>query len=223
MARGTKIFIGSTNDQTTVIRDNNTFKSQGLNLNFKREHILNQVAVIKGYNYQDSIMSVAKLGYEVKTFPSFTAELDDTKDISVIKRPIEYKNISWIDQVKNYNHNLGGNVVARILNHLTIWEHISSSGHPMIILEAPYQLKKALSFHPILNSIIDCTDLPMRKFNTNWQTMQGVHCYSVDQFSARRLFNYVLEHGIRYPLEQMFRDDLFMIMSATRARMGIEQ
>ena len=120
----------------------------------------------------------------------------------------------WQDQVRNMNHRLEYREVCRIFDHMSAWHHIiTQATGPAIVLEDDVTLKQALPVHLPRNSIIGLdTGGKLHVHNTNYRVMPGVWAYSIDHSAARRMFNRVMEQGIREPLELMFRADQQLIV-----------
>ena len=69
-----------------------------------------------------------------------------------------------------------------------------------------------LKEHVPRNSIHCLSDDKPLFNNSNWPWMGEPFAYSVDNHSAKRLFNKVMEEGLVDPLEVMIRLDQFMVI-----------
>jgi GR25 family glycosyltransferase involved in LPS biosynthesis len=199
----------------------NQHQVTGIKLLNKYEDAIREVCIIQGPNQATAIDSVTKLGLNYKLFTSFNF-LDNIKDVDTtgiqIKNvlvPEEYKNLSWLNHVRSMNHLLSYEETTRLLNHMVIWDYCISTGLPVLIIEHDVILNTKLLKHTPKNSIISLSSgIDFYVHNNNWMCMNGVNSYSVDQFSAKTLFNDILTNGIVNPLELMFRVDKFTIINA---------
>lgn len=121
---------------------------------------------------------------------------------------------SWHHQVRNMNHRLDYREISRIFDHMSAWHYIITvSRTPAVIMEANVELDRLIPYHLPRNSVIGLdTQGQLYAHNTNYRVMPGTWAYSIDQFAARRMFNRVMQQGIREPLELMFRADQQLIV-----------
>lgn len=194
---------------------------QGLRLEntWHRDHGL--VAIIQGPSMSRARKSAENIELPVKEFQSFNfldqLTTTDTRGIEIrnIVIPHAYRDqdMEWVNHVRIMNHRLEYPEVARVLTHMTIWNHCVVTGTPLIILEHDAVLDSSPGEHLPRNSVIGLdTKGTLTQVNTNYRVMPGVWAYAVDQFSSKRLFNHILSQGIREPLDLLFRADQRLIV-----------
>ena len=198
----------------------NNMEVQGLNLLENWELKINQVIIINNSNHDIAKKSAEYHNLKITELESYDltcklpSEYQSELKLKNIVLPHSHVRESWHDQVRIMNHRLDHSEVARIFDHMTAWSQIVSKIRtPTIILESSACLHHALPIHLPRNSIIGLdTDGQLHIHNKNYRVMPGVWAYSIDQFAARRMFNRVMEQGIREPLELMFRADQQLIV-----------
>ena len=140
-------------------------------------------------------------------------------EIKNIVLTAEHSEQTWTNYVKLMNHNLTYDEVTRILDHMVVWNEVSNIGKPRIVLESGTVVCKPISGIMPRNVIVSLdNELTYNQHNDNFISMNGIHAYVIDQFSARALLNEVLVNGIIEPLELMFRIDKFSIVSNNSAK-----
>ena len=207
------------------INNKNYMQVEGLNLLENWQVKIQHALVINNSDNDIARKSAEYHKLEVREIESYdlTQKLpNDYRDKLKLKNiviPQSHVLESWPNQVRIMNHRLEYREVARIFDHMTAWSWIiSRTRTPAIILEADVCLHHALPIHLPRNSVIGLdTGGELHVHNKNYRVMPGVWAYSIDQFAARRMFNRVMEQGIREPLELMFRADQQLIVLGTTA------
>lgn len=209
------------------INGQNHMEVEGLNLLENWEVKIEQALVINNSDNDIARKSAAHHGLRVIDIESYdlTCKLPNKYrnelKIKNIVTPQSHLHESWPNQVRIMNHRLDYSEVARIFDHMTAWSWIIGRIRaPAIILEADVCLHHTLPIHLPRNSIIGLdTGGQLHVHNRNYRVMPGVWAYSIDQFAARRMFNRVMEQGIREPLELMFRaDQQLIVLGSTASR-----
>ena len=212
------------------VTPNNDLQVDGMNLVDKWTVDIKDALVIKNSPSQQAVTSADKCGLRVRTVDSYdlTTILPAEYQSSVVFKnivappghPASINKTSWHYQVRNMNHRLEYKEISRIFDHMSAWNHIITvSRVPTIILEADVFLHSALPVHLPRNSVIGLdTGGQLHIHNKNYRVMPGVWAYSIDVSAARRMFNRVLEQGIREPLELMFRADQQLIVLGSMAK-----
>jgi len=205
-------------DHSMLINPRNEMQVNGLGLINSWDHKINAVSVIQGPGYEAARESARALNLDVAEFASYNFLTNlpsycqgvELKNLII---PPAHQSLTWVNQVRLMNHRLEYHEVARVFDHMTIWHHCMVQGRPHIVLESSARLDSLpMDFVP-RNSIIGLdTGGKLHEHNTNYRVMPGPWAYVIDQFSAKRMFNRVLEQGIREPLELMFRADQHMIL-----------
>lgn len=187
----------------------NKFKTNGLKVSWDTE--VKDVFLISDINKDKTLseQNASSLGYNITIPDTFKTEWNmPDRQFFIIKPNTE---VSWVTSIINMNCNLGGTCIARILNHMLAWDYCIKVGRPIIVLEAGSIINVPIYEHLPRNSIIDINNKDLYYVNNNWASLKGVDCYCVDQFMAKKLFNHILDQGIRDPLHIFIRDDLFTI------------
>jgi len=201
-----------------LINPNNAMNVEGLKLISSWKYEITEAAVIQGPGMKDAVTSAESQKLTVKEFNSYniTENLPDHYQQVEIKNiivPEGHTDTAWVNQVRLMNHRLEYYEVARIFDHMAVWNYCITKGCPIVVLESISRLKSIPNIHIPRNSIIGLdTGGKLHRHNDNYRVMPGVWAYSIDQFSAKRMFNRVLAQGIRDPLELMFRADQQLIL-----------
>jgi len=206
------------------IKSQNYMEVEGLNLLENWEVKIQQVIIINNSNNDIANKSSVHHKLTITELESYDLtcklpnEYCNELKLKNILVPRSHAQESWHNQVRIMNHRLDYSEVTRIFDHMTAWSQIVSKIRtPTIILEADVCLHHALPIHLPRNSIIGLdTGGQLHIHNKNYRVMPGVWAYSIDQFAARRMFNRVMEQGIREPLELMFRADQQLIVLGSR-------
>ena len=227
------VFSISSNDEWDVkiahnLRSNrvnyyNDLAVKGLNLEESWAMIINRAMVISGEGSELACESARAFGLDVDQIEShnitntLAAEFRDSLVIGNIVIPLSHADMdqaSWHHQVRLMNHRMEYAEVARVFDHMAVWHHIITRTRvPTIVLESRARLDESVPYHLPRNSVIGLdTGGELHQHNVNYRVMPGVWAYSIDQFAARKMFNRVLEQGIRDPLELMFRADQQLIV-----------
>jgi hypothetical protein len=199
--------------------------TKGLNLvpNFSIFNV-SDVIVLQGPMSERAAVSADRLGYTLHMIESFNI-LDrakvspydyDTVKIKDVQPSIYYQKQEWISQVR-LKAKLSHNQVSRIMNHMAAWSKCMSMAKPCIVLEHDAILMQPIHEHVPRNSIHCLSDNKPAFHNTNWACMGEPFAYSIDNHSAKRLFNKIMEEGLVDPLEIMIRLDQFMILFDKKA------
>jgi hypothetical protein len=201
----------------------------GFKLEREYSYTVEHCFIIAGLNDSASIESAERFHLQYEVNESFNildnmAKLsgqDDYKDVVVknIVAPKKYAGAEWLNHLKVANINLTYRQVTRLLNHIAIWEQCIRDQQPVIILEASAKLYLEHVRHLPRSSIISL-DSGIDRFhqhNTNFASMNNPHAYSIDHFSAKRLFNDVMKNGLIEPLERHFRIDKYLIIPENKA------
>jgi hypothetical protein len=206
-------------DHRVVLNLWNTHKVSGLNFFYNFTDKVTNAYVIEGSKSNNAIASASKLKLNTCLFKSlnikslFDQKYSGNLDISSVVLLDEFKDYTWLHQVKVMSHTLDYNQVTRILDHMILWYTVSVSGEPTIILEHDAVLHHRIKGGMPRNSIMALANgQEFRRHNDNWVCMNGVYAYAVDQFSAKALFDEVMTNGIIEPLELMFRIDKFSVI-----------
>lgn len=199
--------------------------TKGMNLvqNFNFFGILD-VIILQGPMHKRAISSAERFGYNLHFIESFnfldrtevSPHAYDNVKIKDVFPPLYYESQEWTNQVR-LKSRLNHNQVCRILTHMAAWSKCMSIGRPCIILEHDAILMEPLKVHAPRNSIHCLSDDKPVFHNSNWPCMGEPFAYSVDNHSAKRLFNKVMEEGLVDPLEVMFRLDHFMVLFDKKA------
>lgn len=214
-------------DHKVFLHAGNTHKVTGLGLINKWGTTIDTACIIQGDDFERASDSVLAHGLKVKEITKF----DLLKHVPVkdprmsydskffeLLAPEVYKDQDWLKQIRLTSHIMALDEVSRCLNHIAAWNYSVTQGKPVIIMESSAILEKPHTEHLPRNSIIGLAGrLGMIKHNLGWHCMPGVFAYSVDQFVAKRLLSQIMTHGIRDPLELMFRADQYMIMLESKA------
>lgn len=180
---------------------------------------IKDVIVLQGPQYQRAVASAEKLGYRVHIIESFNF-LDRTNVSPYVYESLEIKNIlpphyyqlqEWIFQTR-LKSRLDHNQVCRIMSHMAAWSKCMSLARPCIILEHDAFLLQSFQNHSPRNSIYCLSKNKLALHNDNLPCMDDPFAYSVDDHSAKRLFNKIQEEGLVDPLELVIRADQFMIL-----------
>lgn len=207
------------------INSRNHMEVEGLNLLENWQVKIQHALVINNSDHDIARTSAQSQGLAVHDIESFdlTCKLPNEYrhrlKLKNIVTPGSHLHLSWIDQVRIMNHRLDYSEVTRIFDHMTAWSWIIGKIRtPTIVLEADVCLNSSLPIHLPRNSVIGLdTGGQLHVHNRNYRVMPGVWAYSIDQFAARRMFNRVMEQGIREPLELMFRADQQLIVLGNTA------
>lgn len=195
--------------------DVNKFNTTGLKLAVGWNHEVKEIVVISDQipeNLENTLIDIFKQKYSITVFPQFTARWDVTTATNIIDTyPDCHVDTGFINNIKNMNHGLSSKAICRVLSHALVWDYCVKAEHPVIIMEAGSVLTNALEVHIPRNSIINLSNSGLNNVNVNWNSFQGIDCYSVDQFVSRQLLNHLYNQGIRDSLTKMIRDDLFCI------------
>lgn len=199
----------TTIDDPIVTTSANRFRTNALKVNWDIE--VKDVLLIDSLTQNKTLseQSAINLGYKVVTLEMFSSSWNTKNREFVLINP--NTDVSWVNSVINMNCSLGGTYVARILNHMLAWDYCIKAGKPVIVLEAGSVINTPIHEHLPRNSIIDINNKELHYVNSNWACLKGIDCYGIDQFVAKKLFNHILDQGIRDPLHLMLRDDLFTI------------
>lgn len=201
-------------------------KVDGLNMNVDLDTSIKECCVIQGPLAKRAAESVVGLGMEPIIFPSFNildrigeigVEDYNTTNIRTINPPTEYKHQDWTKHVKLVQSRLTHREICRILNHMAIWNYCVVNNKSVIVLEHDALLLKRHTENIPRNSINMLSDFFLSEHTDNFIYGAGVHAYSLDQFSAKRLFNKVMDQGITDPLEFLFRLDEFSLVCHKKA------
>lgn len=206
----------------------NHIEVEGLNFLENWTVRIQQAIIINNSNSDLAQTSAVEHGLKVIEMESFDLSINmpkkyrDELKIKNIVVPQSHHRESWHDQLRIMNHRLEYHEVARIFDHMTAWSWIVGKLRtPTVILEANVWLHRMLPIHLPRNSVIGLdTGGELHVHNRNYRVMPGVWAYSIDQFAARRMFNRVMEQGIREPLELMFRADQQLIVLGNTASRG---
>lgn len=217
----------STNDVIKLlgVNSHNHFNVTGLNLEELWEIDIRNALVITGPGAELAVQSAQDWHLEVDLIEShdltgsIPIKYRDSIEIQNIMSPTDTDQPSWHHQIRLMNHLLDYREVTRVFDHMSAWYHvITRTQRATIVLESTARLDYPLYTHLPRNSIIGLdTKLKWLDHNRNYRVMPGVWAYSIDQCSARRMFNRVLEQGIRENLELMFRADQQLIVLDSRA------
>ena len=215
------------NLRVSSINPQNDLTVKGLNLEENWSMAIKN-AIILGNDSDQAIKSVELLNLVVEQFEShnltttLAPEFRDSVVIRNIVIPSSHAAAdqkSWHHQVRLMNHRLEYHEISRIFDHMAAWHHIITKTRvPTVVLESNVRLIRTMPYHLPRNSIIGlATEGKLHEHNCNYKVMPGVWAYSIDQFAARKMFNRVIEQGIREPLELMFRADQQLIVLGTGA------
>lgn len=201
-------------------------KIDGLNFNTETDTSISECCVIEGPLSKRAVDSVNSVGMEAIVFPSFNT-LDrignisitdyNTTNVATVTAPIQHEGQDWLNHIKLLQTKISYNEICRILNHMSIWNYCILNNKSVIVLEHDAILLKKHTENVPRNSINMLSDFYLSEHTNNFIHGAGVHAYSVDQFSAKRLFNKVLNQGICDPLEFLFRLDEFSIVCQKKA------
>ena len=212
-----------TYDQRLGINFWNAHTVTGLNLMNNYDISISEICIINGPNLKNITKELSHLEkFKTKTFTSFNMfnnmlDIDqsvrENTEISKIACPTEYKDLSWINHIKLMNHNMDYAQVTRILDHMVIWHYCIVTGNPVILLETDATPFILVDTHFPRNSIISLSkNSEFYHLNDNWVCMQDVKSYVIDSFSAKTLFNNIMDNGITDPIELIFRIDKYNIV-----------
>ena len=214
-------------DHRIFLHAANTHKVIGLGLLNNWTTSIDTACIIQGDNFERARASVLAHGMNVHEITQFNKyeilpikdpRMHHSADFFEIVAPAVYKDQEWLKQVRLTSHILTLTQVLRCLNHIAVWNYAVTESKPVIVMEPDAILKYPHTEHVPRNSIIGLAgSRGMIRHNLGWHCMPGVFAYSVDQFVAKRLLNQIMTHGIRDPLELMFRADQYMIMSERKA------
>ena len=207
----------------------NDLAVKGLNLEESWAMIIDRAMVISGEGSELACESARAFGLDVDQIEShnitntLAAEFRDSLVIGNIVIPLSHADVdqtSWHHQVRLMNHRMEYAEVARVFDHMAVWHHIITRTRvPTIVLESRARLDESVPYHLPRNSVIGLdTGGQWHIHNKNYRVMPGVWAYSIDVSAARRMFNRVLEQGIREPLELMFRADQQLIVLGSMAK-----
>lgn len=218
--------IDDTNVSTLIklqcINPANDIGITGINLEESWTNDVQNAIVITGVGYESTVESAKANNIAVKVIEShdltstLAPEYRDSIEIKNIVIPASHNmgSISWHHQVRLMNHRLEYREVSRVFDHMSAWHHIMTvDRRPTIVLESCARLDRIIPKHFPRNSIIGLdTQGEWSNYNCNYRVMPGVWAYCIDQFAARRMFNRILDQGIRDPIDLMFRGDQQLIV-----------
>jgi hypothetical protein len=185
---------------------------------------ISDVIVLQGPMHKRAFSSAQRFGYNLHVIESFnfldrtevSPHAYDNVNIKDVFPPLYYQSQEWTNQVR-LKSRLNHNQICRILTHMAAWSKCMSIGKPCIILEHDAILMQPLKEHAPRNSIHCLADDKPVFHNSNWPCMGETFAYSVDNHSAKRLFNKIMKEGLVDPLEIMIRLDQFMILFDKKA------
>ena len=214
-------------DHRIFLHSANTHKVLGMGLLNSWTTSIDTACVIQGPEFEracDSVLSHGLAIHEISNFgiykklPVRDPRMHNGDDFFEMIAPDAYKDQDWLKQIRLTSHVMTLAQVARCLNHIAAWTYSVTHGKPVIVMESTAILKHAHTEHVPRNSIIGLAgSRGLIKHNLGWHCMPGVFAYSVDQFVAKRLLSQIITHGIRDPLELMFRADQYMITLERKA------
>ena len=214
-------------DHKVFLHAGNTHKVTGLGLINRWETAIDTACIIQGDDFsraRDSALAQGLTVQEIIQFDLFKhvpvkdPRMSYDSKFFELLAPKVYKDQDWLKQIRLTSHIMTLDEVARCLNHIAAWNYSVTECKPVIIMEPSAILQKPHNEHLPRNSIIGLAGRwGMIKHNLGWHCMPGVFAYSVDQFVAKRLLSQIMTHGIRDPLELMFRADQYMIMLESKA------
>jgi hypothetical protein len=212
------------NDPTELVDQHQLLQVSGANLKNDYSALIKDVCIFQGPSSGVAIESAKRFNLNHILLESFNIldrnfiSVDDynTLQIKEIVLPEQYKNVEWINQVRLTNHKIEHNEVCRILNHMMAWHYSMKKNKPIIVMEHDTILNAAHDFHMPRNSINALATNTYNMHNENYICMHKPYAYSVDQFSSKRLFNLIMEQGIREPMEFMIRIDQFNVINYSK-------
>jgi hypothetical protein len=214
-------------DHRIFLHSANTHKVTGMGLLNSWTTSIDTACVIQGLEFErarDSVLSHGMSVHEISQFgiykklPIKDPRMHVGADFFEMIAPRAYRDQDWVKQLRLTSHIMTLAQVSRCLNHVAAWNYSVTEGKPVIVMESTAILKQAHTEHVPRNSIIGLAGSHgLIKHNLGWHCMPGVFAYSIDQFVAKRLLSQIMTHGIRDPLELMFRADQYMIMLEHKA------
>lgn len=214
-------------DHNIFLHSANTHKVVGLGLLSKWGASIDTACIIQGDDFERARESVLAQGLAVQEITKFDLfkhvpvkdpRMSHDSKFFELLAPEVYKDQDWLKQIRLTSHTMTLTEVTRCLNHIAAWNYSVTEGKPVIIMESSAILQRPHNEHLPRNSIIGLAGRwGMIKHNLGWHCMPGVFAYSVDQFVAKRLLSQIMTHGIRDPLELMFRADQYMITLENKA------
>lgn len=193
----------------------NSFSTSGLNLQIDWDHNIKEIVVISNQipeNLETTLCSLIDKNYTITVFPEFTTTWLSQSETYVINNyPDPKVDTSFLNNIRNMNHNLSSKELVRVLSHALVWDYCVKVQKPVIVVEAGSVPTKLLEVHIPRNSIINLSSVSLKQINQNWHSFQGLESYAIDQFIAKQLLSYLYAQGIRDNITTMIRDDLFCI------------
>lgn len=209
------------NEPNELVDQHQLLQVSGANLKNEYTAVIKDVCIFQGPSCETAIASVKRFNMNVILIESFNfldrnkISVDDYNNLLIkeIILPEQYKKVEWVNQVRLTNHKISHNEVCRVLNHMTAWHYSIKNNKPIIIMEHDTLLNDTHEYHIPRSSINSLTSDYHNMLNENYVCMNKPYAYSVDQFSSKRLFNMVLEQGIRETMDYMIRVDDFCIIN----------
>lgn len=212
-----------TDDRRVMLNIWNLHDVEGLNFFYGDQDDLKLVSVIDGAQKEATFSSCREAGLDAVLVPTFNLKsllaADLAKELKHIVLTGSHGSQPWINHIKLMNHNLSYDEVSRVLDHMMVWNQVSTDGLPRLVLESGTVLYKKIQGTMPKNTILSLDNqFQVYEHNENYLCMMGVHAYAVDQYSARALFNSVISGGIIEPLERMFRLDKYCCLPLNAAK-----
>lgn len=214
-------------DHRIFLHSANTHKVIGMGLLNSWTTSIDTACIIQGPQFdraRDSVLDHGIKVHEISNFgiykklPIKDPRMHTVADFFEMIAPRAYKDQDWLKQIRLTSHVMTMAQVSQCLSHIAAWNYSITQGKPVIVMESFAMLKQAHTEHVPRNSIIGLAgSRGLIKHNLGWHCMPGVFAYSIDQFVAKRLLSQVMTHGIRDPLELMFRADQYMITLERKA------
>jgi hypothetical protein len=209
------------NDPNELVDQHQLLQVSGANLKNDYSAHIKDVCIFQGPSSSVAVESVKSFNLNPILLESFnildrnSISVDDYNNLQIkeIVLPEQYKNVEWVNQVRLTNHKIKHNEVCRILNHMMAWHYSMKENRPIIVMEHDTILNAQHNFHVPRNSINALATNTYNMHNENYICMDKPYAYSVDQFSSKRLFNLIMEQGIREPMEFMIRIDQFNVIN----------
>jgi hypothetical protein len=185
---------------------------------------INDALIIQGPFSERAIESARNLRFNTHLVKSFNY-LDRVPFHPLEYSSVQIKNISpsqqhakqsWLNHL-HLKSRMTHNQACRILNHMAAWDACIAMNKPCVILEHDAFMLAGKVEHVPRNSIQCFSRATPYHHNNNWECMGEAFAYSVDRFSANRLFNKVLKEGLVDPLELMIRLDEFLVIFNRKA------
>jgi hypothetical protein len=162
--------------------------------------------------------SCERVGQKAELFEGFDGTSGE------IKVPKHLEQQSWVKWLKVTNHFMTQTEISCTLSHIALWVKAIEENRPIVILEHDAIMVAPYNNHFAINSVLYLGNKKQLQensykivpdlgwYNDNWSFLPCAHAYAVDPFSAKKLFQTVLDRGIYETSDILIRCDDVCIM-----------